>query len=126
LKRESRDGIDPSPVRVNRVKAALPTIVSKDRERTFLGLVDVKAFQVAKTMIRELNDYVDYDDWLDVREGTQLGLAMAGVDSRLVTIDLSRFLRWCARVARQPSEAALDAFAAVIGPRSVRSDATLN
>ena len=72
-----------------------------------------------------LKAYADYDDWLDVREGLQLGLAIAGVDVRIVRIELSSFLTWCGRAGRQSGEESLDDFAALIG-RGSRANPLLN
>ena len=81
-------------------------------ETTAIGLVSCNEFAQARAAVAGLNDYVDYQEWLDVREGLQMSLAMAGVDARVVTVLLSSFLTWCKLSNVVPTEQALDAFAA--------------
>ena len=59
-----------------------------------IGLVSEREFARAQAEIVDLANYVDYDDWLDAREGQQIGLAMAGVDAAKVCVSLSSFLQW--------------------------------
>ena len=42
-----------------------------------------------------------------------MGLAMSGVDSRLVNVSLESFLHWCADREAKPSKSLLDDFALV-------------
>ena len=92
-----------------------PPIASDGMVPAFVGVFEATEFSIARSVILGLRTYADYNDWLDVREGLQIGLAMAGVDARIIRIELSSFLAWCGRAGRQPSEEALDAFAAVVG-----------
>ncbi len=78
-----------------------------------IGLVDAGEFERARSDIADLACYVDYDDWLDAREGMQIGLAMAGVDAATVHVDLASFREWTALTGRPCDERALDAFAGV-------------
>lgn len=55
----------------------------------------------------------DYDDWIEFRMGAEVGLSWAGVDSVRVPVSASSFLRWCQLRGQTPSEASLDAFAAI-------------
>jgi hypothetical protein len=84
----------------------------------FIGLFDERGFEAAKRMIGELRVYSDYNDWLDVREGAQIGLAMAGIRARTVPVDFAQFVSWCEAVKLRPSEAALDAYAMTIARKS--------
>ena len=60
-----------------------------------IGILDAIGFGAARWFMPELQIYADYSDWLDMREGAQIGLAMAGVDSRIVPVDFQRFISWC-------------------------------
>jgi hypothetical protein len=96
-----------------------PPVVSLDRcSMAFIGLFDERGFEAAKWMIGELRVYSDYSDWLDVREGAQIGLAMAGIRARTVPVDFAQFVSWCEAVKLRPSEAALDAYAMTIARKS--------
>lgn len=53
-----------------------------------------------------------YDEWLDEREGLQIGLSAAGVETTITTVDLTLFLEWCGRLSRPIDNDSLDAFAA--------------
>ena len=76
-----------------------------------IALLSPAEFEIARGMISELSDHFSYDDWLDSRYGTAMGLSFAGEAAGLVTVRLARFLTWCARHHILPSESALDAFA---------------
>jgi hypothetical protein len=78
-----------------------------------VGIVAEDDFADARAAIGELAGYCDYEDWLDARWGVQFGLAMAGVDARMVVVDLSSFLGWRDRTGKPADERALDAFAAL-------------
>jgi hypothetical protein len=94
-------------------EAALAREVAAPQESaaTFVGILDAAGFNAARSLMPELDGYADYWDWLDVREGAQIGLAMAGVLVRIVPIDLNRFVSWCEAVGLRPSESTLDAYA---------------
>lgn len=53
-----------------------------------------------------------YEDWLDEREGLAIGLSAAGVRAITITVNLDKFLAWCATEAVTADENALDRFAA--------------
>jgi len=78
-----------------------------------IGLVDGDEFDHAQAAIPGLAGYFDYDDWLDRREGLQIGLDMVGVQTTIVRIDLTSFLEWKRLTGAGADESALDAFAAV-------------
>jgi hypothetical protein len=79
-----------------------------------IGILDASGFEAARSLMPELQSYVDYGDWLDVREGAQIGWAMTGVDARIVPVDFQRFVSWCEAACLKPSEAALDAYARTV------------
>ncbi len=83
---------------------------------TAVAIVAADEFAHAQAAIAELADYGDYEDWLDARWGLQIGLAMAGVDAKMVVVDLSSFLGWRDRTGKPADERALDAFAS-LAPR---------
>ena len=63
-------------------------------ETAIIALVAEEEFARAQTLMAGLDRYFDYDDWRDSREGFQMGLAMAGVDVKMVTVGLAPFLAW--------------------------------
>jgi hypothetical protein len=96
-----------------------PSVVALDRcSLAFVGLFDELGFEAARSMIGELRVYSDYSDWLDVRQGAEIGLAMAGIRARMVPVDFDQFISWCEAVKLRPSEAALDAYAMTIARKS--------
>lgn len=82
-------------------------------ETAVVGVLSAQEFAWAQTVLPDLNNYADYQDWLNSREDLQMGLAMAGVDTKIATVALSTFLTWCRSSCVLPSERSLDAFAAV-------------
>jgi hypothetical protein len=78
-----------------------------------IGLVAEREFERARIAIAELAAYPSYRDWLDAREGLQIGLSMAGVDAATVCVSLSSFLQWRGLAGASSDERALDAFAAL-------------
>ncbi len=68
-------------------------------------------FAAAQLSIFDLRAFEDYDDWLDVLESRQMGLSMAGVRTRVVTVRLTPYLTWCRDTAQQPSASSLDRYA---------------
>jgi hypothetical protein len=79
--------------------------------KVLVGVVSAADFDRAQDYISELGDYCDYDDWLDSRYGSFMGLSIAGADASLETVGLDDFLDWCGAHRLRPSEAALDAYA---------------
>jgi hypothetical protein len=57
-----------------------------------IGILDANGFEAARSLMPELLGYADYSDWLDVREGAQIGAAMTGVEARIVPVDFQRFV----------------------------------
>ncbi len=78
-----------------------------------IGLLAENEFEQARASVSDLADYRSYDDWLDSREGLQIGLAMAGVDAATACVSLSSFLEWRGLTAASSDERALDTFAAL-------------
>ena len=99
---------------VHEAARAPQTAESQESAPRFVGIVDAADFNAARSLMPELRKYADYSDWLDVREGIQVGLAMAGVFVRIVRIDLDCFVSWCEAAGLRPSERALDACAAAL------------
>ena len=84
------------------------------KETAIIALLAEEEFARAQTIVEGLDLYFDYDDWCDSREGFQMGLAMAGVDVKMVTVGLAPFLAWRRLTGTPASEQALDAFASTI------------
>jgi hypothetical protein len=78
-----------------------------------IGLVLARDFERAQAEVVDLADYINYDDWLDSREGLQIGNSMAGVDAAIVCVSLSSFLEWRGLTGASSDQRALDAFAAL-------------
>jgi hypothetical protein len=76
-----------------------------------IALVAEDEFALARVTIPEWSEFSSYEEWLDSREGFQMGLTMAGVDVRMVPIVLSAFLVWCRHTQTQSSAGALETFA---------------
>jgi hypothetical protein len=83
-------------------------------ETAVIGLFAEDEFGRAQIAIPDLRAHAEYEDWLDCREGFQMGLAMAGVDAKLVCVPLAQFLAWRRRAAAPLGERSLDAFAAML------------
>jgi hypothetical protein len=75
-----------------------------------VALLSASEFEIARSLIPELLEYRDYDDWLDCRYGRFMGCSLGGVDAELVDVRLEDFLSWCRLHQIAPSEAALDEF----------------
>ena len=78
-----------------------------------VALFSHQDFRLARQSMPELEAYSDYDDWLDCRYGRMMGLAMAGVETSLVSVTLADFHRWRLEHDQPPTEEALDAFALI-------------
>ncbi|MFZ1961987.1 MAG: hypothetical protein WAU78_00700 [Roseiarcus sp.] len=76
-----------------------------------IGLFAKSDFAQARAELADLASYADYDDWLDSREGLQIGLAMAGVDATTVCVSLSSFLEWRDLTGATSDQRVLDTFA---------------
>jgi hypothetical protein len=79
-----------------------------------LATISLNEFERTRTIISDLAHYNSYQDWLDTREGFQIGLAMAGVDVKCVAVALPALLAWCRLTNTTPSERAMDAFARLL------------
>lgn len=78
-----------------------------------IGLIADTEF-AARAEVSWLDNYSNYEDWLDSRLGLQMGLAMSGVDAPLVEVGLAEFREWCALARTMPNEDTLDTFAALV------------
>ena len=94
-------------------KSLAPPPGRSPRDCAVIGLVEFPQFSQAQAAIAGLSDCSDYDDWLDRREGLQIGLAMTGVNAAIVRVDLASFLEWRSLTGAAFGECALDAFAAL-------------
>lgn len=92
-------------------------------ERSAIGLLIERDFEGARATIDDISSCRTYSDWLDLREGLQIGLSMAGVDVPMVRVALSSFLQWRDLTGSSSGERALDAFAALA--LTVRNSCTL-
>jgi hypothetical protein len=98
------------------LEARIPTFVDP-QTRAHVGVIAIlseEEFAWAQIVIPDLSSFLGYDDWLDCREGFEIGLAMAGVDVKKVSVILSPYLAWCRLTGAQPSERSLDAFASML------------
>jgi hypothetical protein len=85
-----------------------------ETETAVIALLAEDEYARAETVISGLCEYSGYEEWRESREGFQMGLAMAGVEVKMVPVAVTPFLAWC-RLAKTPSsEGALDAFAAMV------------
>jgi hypothetical protein len=80
-------------------------------DTSVIALVAEEEFALAQEAIPEWRFYSSYEDWLDSREGYQMGLTFAGVNVRMAPIALSAFLLWCRERETPSSAAALQLFA---------------
>jgi hypothetical protein len=83
-------------------------------ETAVIALIAEQEFARAQAVVPDLNLYSDFADWRDSREGFQMGLAMAGVDVKMVPVALKPFLAWRRLTGIAANERALDAFASTI------------
>jgi hypothetical protein len=98
------------------LEARIPTFVDP-QTRAHVGVIAVlseQEFAWAQIVIPDLGSYLGFEDWLDCRDGFEIGLAMAGVDVRKISVVLSPYLAWCRLTGAQPSERSLDAFASIL------------
>lgn len=75
--------------------------------------LDERQYALARFAAPEFQQFQDYEDWLDFREGSLWGLRMAGIEVEMVAVDLVAFLSWCRTAAKSPGLATLDEFAAI-------------
>ena len=86
---------------------------------TAVGIVAEDEFAHAQVAIGELAGYRGFEDCLDARRGLCIGLAMAGVDVRMVVVDLAH--SWDGAIeGKAADERALDPFAS-LAARPTRS-----
>jgi len=79
-----------------------------------VALLGPREFARARGLLCDLNGVADYAEWREGREALQIGLAMAGLDARLVRVQLDPFLAWRRLTGTPFSEAGLDAFASAM------------
>jgi hypothetical protein len=77
-----------------------------------IALVVEDEFELAQAVISEWSEYSTFEEWRASREGYQMGLAMAGVEVRMIPIALTAFLTWCRNSKTLSSACALETFAA--------------
>lgn len=80
--------------------------------------LDERQYALARFAAPEFQQFQDYEDWLDFREGSLCGLRMAGIDVEMVAVDLVAFMSWCRTAAKSPAIATLDEFAALTRARA--------
>jgi hypothetical protein len=83
-------------------------------EGVTIGLIGPEEFDEARSVVAGLEAYPSFSDWLDCREGLQIGLSLAGVEAALIRVRLAGFALWCDLTGRSPSLRSLDAFAAFV------------
>ena len=83
-------------------------------ESVTFGLIGPEEFDEARSVVAGLEAYPSFSDWLDCREGLQIGLSLAGVEAALIRVRLAGFALWCDLTGRSPSLRSLDAFAAFV------------
>ena len=71
-------------------------------ETAIIALVSEQEFARARTIVPGLNAYFDYEDWRESRDGFQMGLAMAGVDVKMVTVRLAACFSIAVPPGREP------------------------
>jgi|SRR5579883_1482966 len=93
--------------------AGIPLFVDAQTNAQIAVMADISdhEFAWAQVVVPDLIRYPDYQDWLDHREGFQIGLSMAGIQVATVSVALVPFLLWCRLIQSRPSERALDDFA---------------
>jgi hypothetical protein len=82
------------------------------------ALLDEREYALARFAAPEFQQFQDYEDWLDFREGSLAGLRMAGFEIEMVAIDLVAFMSWCRTAAKAPTIAVLDEFAVLTAARA--------
>jgi hypothetical protein len=80
-------------------------------DTSVIALIAEDEFASAQQAIPEWRIYATYEEWLDSREGYQMGLTFAGVDVRMTPIALGEFLMWCRDTKTTSSARALETFA---------------
>jgi hypothetical protein len=98
------------------LEARVPTFVDPQSglHTAAIAVISEEEFAWAQVVIPELAAYSDYQDWLDCREGFQIGLSASGVDVKMVSVVLSPFLAWCRLTGAAAGERVLDTFAAIL------------
>lgn len=91
-----------------------PIDAASTGESMTIGLIGPEEFEQGRSIIAGLEAYSSFLDWLDCREGLQIGLSLAGVDATLMRVQLAGFVLWCDMTGCVPSLRSLDAFAAFI------------
>jgi hypothetical protein len=93
----------------------------------FVAMLSEVDFEAARAVIADFALYADYEDWLDDRYGMVVGLCSSGVDARMMTVEVARYLAWSRYAKLTPSEKGLDEFvsAAAIVCGHLRADVDL-
>jgi hypothetical protein len=95
-------------------KLFLPVDTGSTSESATIGLIGPDEFDMGRSVVAGLEAYPTFSDWLDCREGLQIGLSLAGVEATLIRVRLAGFMLWCDLTACSPSLCSLDAFAASV------------
>ena len=67
---------------------------SASRVQAIIAVVTANDFERARALLHDLAEYSDYEDYRLSREGLQIGLEIAGVDTTLLPFRLSMLLEW--------------------------------
>jgi hypothetical protein len=100
----------------------------KKSNRIVAAELSERQYALARLAVPALQEFHDYADWLDFREGSLFGLSVAGFHVDMVAIDLPSFVSWCRRTSTPPSVGALDEFAGLTAVQDLdqrRRDARL-
>ncbi len=115
--RDGRSVADEAPRRIDLVDSGSEDFAAASAgaidDRIVFGVLAKSDFDLARPHLIDLCAHFDYDDWLDLRLGAQVALSWAGVESVSVPIAAPPLLQWCKLTRQRPSEASLDAFAAI-------------
>ncbi len=76
-----------------------------------IGLLSRRDFLRVKQIAPGFTQYDDFDDWYAEREGLQIGLSAAGVETSLLVVDFRTLLDWARMNALPLSESSLDRIA---------------
>ena len=78
---------------------------SASRVQAVIAVVTANDFERARALLHDFAEYSDYEDYRLSREGLQIGLEIAGVETTLLPFRLSMLLEW--RKMSEPFEGEL-------------------
>ena len=67
-------------------------------------------FTVARRHIAAFHEFETFDDWDEARRAWQFGLSLAGIEARVVDVDLPFFARGCREGPLNPSQETIRSF----------------